>query len=228
MIKRGFDILVSLVAIALALPLFVFAAVWIKLDSTGPVLYRGVRVGRFGRPFCMLKFRTMVADAEKRGGSSTGDDDPRITRAGRLLRRLKLDELPQLLNVLRGEMSLVGPRPQVPWAVELYTPEQRRLLEVRPGITDYASLRFRNEGEILKGADDPDEAYLRLIAPEKIRLGLYYVDHHNLWVDLKILAATAAALVLRRDLIRFPEPSLAETASSEPEDHLTTKKRTAA
>jgi len=195
--KRTFDIFSSLCGLLLISPVLAVIAVWIKLDSRGPVFYRGLRVGRYGRPFRILKFRTMVVDAEKLGASSTKEDDPRITRSGAFLRRFKFDELPQLWNVLVGEMSLVGPRPQVQWAVDLYSNEEKRLLNVRPGITDYASLKFRNEGEILKGADDPDEAYLRLIAPEKIRLGLWYVEHRSLWIDLRILWATVASVFLR-------------------------------
>lgn len=195
--KRTFDIFSSLCGLLLISPVLAVIAVWIKLDSRGPVFYRGLRVGRYGRPFRILKFRTMVVDAEKLGASSTKEDDPRITRSGAFLRRFKFDELPQLWNVLVGEMSLVGPRPQVQWAVDLYSNEEKRLLNVRPGITDYASLKFRNEGEILKGADDPDDAYLRLIAPEKIRLGLWYVEHRSLWIDLRILWATVASVFLR-------------------------------
>lgn len=194
MIKRLFDFVASSIALILfSLPLL-FLAGWIKLTSPGPVFYRGVRVGRFGKPFAMLKFRTMVVDADKIGPSSTSELDPRITRAGRFLRKTKLDELPQLLNVFGGSMSFVGPRPQVQWAVDLYTEDERALLSVRPGITDYASLVFRNEGEILKGSTDPDKDYLEKIAPGKIRLGLAYVHQHNLWVDVKIIVATALAL----------------------------------
>jgi lipopolysaccharide/colanic/teichoic acid biosynthesis glycosyltransferase len=142
----------------------------------------------------MLKFRTMVVNADKLGGSSTSDDDARLTSAGKFMRRLKLDELPQLVNVVNGEMSFVGPRPQVEWAVNLYTPEERGLLTVRPGITDFASLRFRNEGEILRGSTDPDRDYLEKIAPQKIRLGLYYVRHYSLWVDVKIVVATLLSI----------------------------------
>jgi len=138
----------------------------------------------------MRKFRTMVVDADKIGPSSTAGDDPRITRPGKFMRRFKLDELPQLFNVLRGEMSFVGPRPQVQWAVDLYTPEERLLLSVRPGITDFASLRFRNEDEILKGSADPDKDYLEKIAPQKIKLGLHYVRNQSLLTDLKLIVAT--------------------------------------
>jgi len=190
-VKRLFDIAVAAIGIIVCAPLLVAAAVAVKLQDGGPILHRGERIGRGGKPFRMLKFRTMVPDAERRGASSTADDDPRITRVGRWLRRAKLDELPQLVNVLAGDMSFVGPRPQVPWAVALYTEEEKHLLSVRPGMTDYASIRFSNEGEILKGSADPDGEYLRTIAPEKIRLGLRYVEQRSLMTDLRILLATA-------------------------------------
>jgi lipopolysaccharide/colanic/teichoic acid biosynthesis glycosyltransferase len=195
--KRMFDVAVSVLALGiLALPMAAIAAL-IKLGSPGPVFYRGVRAGRGGEPFRMLKFRTMVADAERVGGSSTPEDDRRITPVGALLRMYKLDELPQLLNVLRGEMSLVGPRPQVLDEVARYTTEERRLLEVRPGITDYASIRFRDEGAILKGQGDPHEAYVRLIRPEKMRLGLEYVRTQSFRTDLIIIGRTLAAVLGR-------------------------------
>jgi lipopolysaccharide/colanic/teichoic acid biosynthesis glycosyltransferase len=193
-VKRAFDVLAASLGLLLTLPLQLVIAALVKAEDGGPVLYRGERVGRDGTTFLMLKFRTMVLDAERRGASSTADDDPRITRTGRALRRFKLDELPQLWNVLAGEMSFVGPRPQVRWAVDLYTDAERALLDVRPGITDYASIRFRNEGEILRGSADPDRDYLEKIAPEKIRLGLLYVRTHSLLVDLRILLATAVAV----------------------------------
>src|SRR5262249_33008311 len=176
-------------------PILVLACVLIKLSSRGPAFYRGERIGRDGRPFRILKLRTMVADAEALAGSSTAADDRRITWVGRIMRQAKLDELPQLINVLRGDMSLVGPRPQVRWGVDLYSDEERALLTVRPGITDYASIVFRNEAEILKGSADPDSDYLKLIAPEKIRLGLVYVRSHTVWTDLKIIVSTIGALV---------------------------------
>ena len=193
MLKRAFDLIFAAAAlIVLAVPLVTIAIV-IKFTSAGPVFYRGERVGLHGRRFRMFKFRSMVIDADRLGGSSTPDDDPRITPIGRLLRRYKVDELPQFLNVLTGQMSVVGPRPQVGWVVDLYTPEELRLLDVKPGITDDASIKFRNEGEILKGASDPDQAYFELIAPEKTRLGLKYVDTHNLFVDLRIIVSTIFA-----------------------------------
>jgi lipopolysaccharide/colanic/teichoic acid biosynthesis glycosyltransferase len=192
--KRAFDLAVALVALAILGPALLVLAALIKLHDGGPVFYRGARVGLHGRSFRIFKFRTMVVNAERVGGPSTSDDDPRVTRIGRVLRRHKLDELPQLLNVVAGEMSLVGPRPEVEQEVRLYTEEERRLLTVRPGITDYASIRFRNEGEILKGAPDPHEAYRRLIRPEKMRLALRYVNEQSLGTDLKILARTVSTL----------------------------------
>jgi lipopolysaccharide/colanic/teichoic acid biosynthesis glycosyltransferase len=193
--KRVLDLLVSGVGLIVLSPLLFALALWIKLDSAGPVFHRGLRVGRNETRFRMLKFRSMVQNAHLIGGTSTPEDDPRITRAGKFLRKYKLDELPQLLNVFRGEMSLVGPRPQVPWAVDLYTPEEKTILRMRPGITDYASLRFRDEGEILRGSTDPDKDYMEKIHPEKMRLSLEYARTHSTWMDCKILASTVAAVV---------------------------------
>ena len=196
-LKRLLDYTVAGVGLVLLAPLLLVVALVIRLGSPGPVFYRGERVGLGGITFRILKFRTMVVEAEKSGGSSTPEDDPRITRVGHMLRRWKLDEAPQLSNVVRGGMSLVGPRPQVRWAVDLYTPEERRLLSVRPGITDWASVRFRNEAEILRGSDDPDRLYLEKIAPEKIRLGLWYVDNQTFLEDLRIIFATLRCVIIR-------------------------------
>lgn len=194
-LKRAFDIVFAVIALILLGPILLAVALAIMLYDGGPVFYRGERVGLEGKRFRILKFRTMVVDADKTGASSTPDDDPRITVIGRFLRRYKLDELPQLLNVLTGDMSVVGPRPQVSWAVDEYSVEERGLLSVRPGMTDYASIHFRNEGEILKGSADPDREYLERIAPEKIRLGLLYVRDHSLLRDIRIIVATAVAIV---------------------------------
>jgi len=188
-------VVVSAVALLLLGPLMLALAAWVRADSPGGALYRGERVGKGGRRFRMLKFRSMVVDADRQGASSTSDDDPRITRSGAFLRKYKLDELPQLINVLRGDMSFIGPRPQVAWAVELYTDEQRALLEVRPGITDYASIRYRNEGEILRGSPDPDRTYLEKIAPGKLQLGLHYVRTMSARTDIAIFIATAMAVL---------------------------------
>ncbi len=193
--KSLFDIAASLCGLILLGPGIIFISLFIKLTSPGPAFYRGIRVGRHGENFRIFKFRTMVHNAEKIGGTSTPDDDPRITGIGRFLRKYKLDELPQLINVIKGEMSVVGPRPQVPWAVELYSEEEKELLRVRPGITDLASIKFRNEAEILNGSADPDKDYLEKIAPEKIRLGLEYVKKRSLLLDLKIIFSTVKALL---------------------------------
>lgn len=198
MIKRLFDVVFSFVSLLVLSPLVLVIAILMKLSSPGPVLYTGTRIGQFGKPFRLLKFRTMVVNADKIGGPSTADDDPRVTRVGRVLRRYKLDEIPQLINVLKGEMSFVGPRPEVSTEVELYSPEQRQLLEVVPGITDWASMRFHNEGEILKGSPDPHQTYREKIRPEKIRLGLEYVQKRSFWVDLQILIGTLELLVRTR------------------------------
>lgn len=195
MLKRSFDVLLSAVGLVIAAPVLLALAAWIKLDSRGPIFYRGARVGQRSRMFRIYKFRTMVVNADRIGASSTSDDDPRITRAGASIRRYKLDELPQLLNVLAGDMSFVGPRPQVKQHVDLYTDEERALLDVRPGITDFASILYRNEGEILAGSADPDGDYLKLIAPGKLRLGLEYVRTHNLWIDMRLIGATIGAIL---------------------------------
>lgn len=195
--KKMFDVLISTIGLIVLLPVLVATAVAIKLDSRGPVFYRGLRAGRYGKPFRIFKFRTMVVDAERLGSASTPGDDFRVTRVGDFLRQYKLDELPQLINVVRGEMSLVGPRPQVLWAVDLYTEDEKCILNVRPGITDAASIRFRNEGEILRGSADPDRDYFEKIHPEKMRLSLEYVRTQSFGLDCKILWQTIAAVLVR-------------------------------
>jgi lipopolysaccharide/colanic/teichoic acid biosynthesis glycosyltransferase len=198
MSKRVFDVVVSVILL-LGLSVFMAAiSLAIKVATSGPVLFRGTRIGRDGRQFRILKFRSMVAGADRLGASSTADDDPRMTRIGKWMRGYKIDEIPQLWNVLVGDMSLVGPRPQVPWAVERYTESEKILLTVRPGITDPASLRFANEGEILRGHSDPDRAYLELIHPEKMRLSIVYVRNRSFFGDLMILFATVRAALARR------------------------------
>lgn len=193
--KRPFDVIASCAGLVVLLPLLTALAIAIKRDSNGPVFYRGLRAGRYGKPFRIFKFRTMVVNADKIGGPTSSSDDPRITRMGDFLRRYKLDELPQLINVLKGEMSLVGPRPEVVQEVLLYTEEEKRLLDVRPGITDWASIQFRNEGEILRGSADPHQTYREKIRPEKIRLGLEYVRNHSFLTDCRIIVNTLKALV---------------------------------
>jgi lipopolysaccharide/colanic/teichoic acid biosynthesis glycosyltransferase len=189
------DLVGATTLLVLAAPVLAAICLLVKLDSPGPIFYGGVRVGLGGRRFRMLKFRTMVPNAEKLGGTSTPEDDPRLTRVGRKLRAHKLDELPQLLNVWCGDMSFVGPRPQVPWAVDLYTPEERQILTVRPGLTDLASIRFADEGELLKGSEDPDRDYLLKIHPEKMRLGLEYVRTQSCTVDIRVVLLTAATVL---------------------------------
>jgi len=188
--KRVFDIIIPAMGLIILSPLLLGIAWCIHREDGGPVFYRGERVGKDGVPFRIFKFRTMVVHADKIGGSSTPEEDPRITRIGKLLRQSKLDEVPQLLNVCKGEMSLVGPRPQVPWVVKLYTPEELRVLKVRPGITDFASIVFKNEGKILSGSLTPDADYFAKIHPLKMQLALDYVNNQSLALDLKIILKT--------------------------------------
>ncbi|WP_430789342.1 GNAT family N-acetyltransferase [Actinoplanes sp. G11-F43] len=194
-VKRALDITVAAGVLFAATPVAAAVAWAIRREDGGPVLYHGIRVGRYGKPFAMLKFRSMVVDASTLGGPSTADDDPRLTRTGAFLRRWKLDELPQMVNVLTGDMSLVGPRPQVASDVSRYTEDEMRLLDVRPGVTDWASIVFHDEGVILAGHDDVDRAYDELIRPGKIALGLAYVENRGLGTDLWILALTALTLL---------------------------------
>jgi len=188
--KRLLDIVLAGAGLVVVLPLLLPLAIWIRLDSKGQVFYRGLRAGRLGVPFRIFKLRTMVENADCLGGAETPTDDPRITRAGFYLRRYKLDELPQLINVLRGEMSLVGPRPEVMEEVARYTDQEREVLQVRPGITDWASIKFHHEGEILRGSPDPHRAYHEKIRPEKLRLQVQYVRRNSVLTDLKIICRT--------------------------------------
>lgn len=198
MLKRLFDMAVATVGLILVLPVLIALAVVIKLTSNGPVLYRGVRVGLGGRRFRMSKFRTMVVDADLIGGPSTSACDSRITRIGRFARKYKLDELPQLFDVLRGEMSLVGPRPEVPQYAELYRDEEKAILSVRPGITDWATLWNPDEGDVLARSADPERTYLEKIRPHKIRWQLEYVRRRSFWIDLQILSQTLVVIIGRR------------------------------
>jgi lipopolysaccharide/colanic/teichoic acid biosynthesis glycosyltransferase len=194
--KRLFDFSVSAVALVLLSPVFLWIAILLRATSGGPVFYSGKRIGLQGRIFKMHKFRTMVVDADQLGGSCTGADDPRITRFGSWLRQVKLDELPQLLNVLMGEMSLVGPRPEVPEYVALFTSAERAILSVRPGITDRASIWDCDEGQALSGSANPEKVYFESIRPEKIRLKLEYVRRQSFVTDLLILFETVRVLLL--------------------------------
>ncbi len=198
--KRAFDLTAAALALVFLSPLFLLIALLLRATSHGPVFYSGKRVGLRGRVFKMHKFRTMVVDAEQLGGSCTRADDPRITRSGHWLRKFKLDELPQLLNVLLGEMSLVGPRPEVQQYVQLFTPGEFAILSVRPGITDWASIWDRDEAQTLAGRSDPERTYLEQIRPEKIRLQLEYVRRRSFLIDLAILFETLKVLVLRQSI----------------------------
>jgi lipopolysaccharide/colanic/teichoic acid biosynthesis glycosyltransferase len=199
MLKRGLDLFVAAAGLALSAPLFALVALCIRLDSPGPVFFQQDRVGRGGRVFRMRKFRTMVVDAPVRGPGITIGADPRITRFGRHLRRSKLDELPQLLDVLAGHMSLVGPRPELPAYVALYPPELRaQVLSVRPGITDPASLKYADEASLLAAAADPEREYREVLLPAKLRESADYIRRATLASDLRVLARTAALLFGRR------------------------------
>ena len=190
MAKRAYDLFFSAIGLVLLSPLLGVLGILVVLGDGGPALYWQLRVGLRGRQFRICKFRTMVLNAERLGAQVTQDGDPRITRVGRFLRKTKLDELPQLWNVLRGDMSLVGPRPEVPRYVERYTPAQREILNLKPGITDLASLRFRNEEDLLRGAADLEATYLNLCVPRKIELNLEYAAHANVWRDTGIILQT--------------------------------------
>jgi lipopolysaccharide/colanic/teichoic acid biosynthesis glycosyltransferase len=195
MAKRLFDLLVSALGLLALSPLLLALALWIKLDSRGPVIFRQERVGRQGKPFLVHKFRTMSVDAPVRGPQLTVGADKRITGAGQVLRRCKLDELPQLWDVLRGAMSLVGPRPEVPKYVAMYPEDKRQVvLSVRPGITDLASLRYRNESEELARAADPERVYVEQVLPAKLALSARYVQEASFIGDLRLILATVAAL----------------------------------
>ncbi len=190
MLKRLFDIFFSFLGLLVLAPLFVVVAILVKIDSKGPVFFSHTRMGRGFKPFHVYKFRTMVNGAERMGASVTASSDKRITRLGRLLRKTKIDELPQLLNVLKGDMSLVGPRPEVREYVELYASEYRRLLSVRPGITDPASLRYAEEEGVLALSPSWEEEYRKKILPDKIKLSLEYVENHSLVMDVSLILKT--------------------------------------
>lgn len=197
MAKRLVDLLVALVGIVLFWPIGLAVWLGIKTDDGGPLFFRQMRVGRHGRPFQILKFRTMRAGADRAGPSITATGDPRVTRIGRWLRRTKLDELPQLWNVLRGEMSLVGPRPEVPEYVAHYTEAQRAVLALRPGLTDEATLAFRDEERLLAAAPDPERYYLDYCLPRKIELNLAYARRASVLSDLLLVGRTIAAVWLK-------------------------------
>jgi lipopolysaccharide/colanic/teichoic acid biosynthesis glycosyltransferase len=196
--KRLFDCIAAALGLIVLSPLMLLAALLVRLSSPGPIFFRQERIGLGGRPFFILKFRTMVQDAPKLGGQITVGDDPRITRAGRLLRKTKFDEFPQLINVLKGEMSLVGPRPEVKKYVDLFAVDYREILQVRPGITDLASIKYRDESTLLDQAADPEYEYVHRILPEKIRFAHEYVRRRSFCLDIKIIFGTMLILAADR------------------------------
>lgn len=195
--KRLFDIVSSGLGLIVLSPLFAVLAIWIKADSKGPVFYRQIRVGRNNKDFRLYKFRSMRPDSDKRGLITVGGHDPRVTRSGYYIRKYKLDEFPQLINVFIGDMSLVGPRPEVRKYVDMYTPEQMRVLSVRPGITSLASIRYRNENDILAAAEDPDRCYIEQVMPDKLAIDLEYVDRATLWNDIKLIFSTFKEIIVK-------------------------------
>ncbi|MCP6720038.1 MAG: sugar transferase [Patescibacteria group bacterium] len=199
MTKRLFDIFFTSIGLLFLSPLLVTLAIWTKLDSSGPVFYRGVRMGKNWKKFKIFKFRTMVVNAENIGGPSTREEDPRLTRSGRFLRKWKLDEFPQLLSVIKGDMSLVGPRPEVPEYAALYKGEEKIIYTVKPGMTDYASLWNLHEEELLskaKTTEETEKIYLEKIRPEKVRLQMKYVKEMSCWTDIKIIFKTIKKILL--------------------------------
>ena len=196
--KRLFDIVASGLGLIVLSPLFLILAIWIKLDSKGPVFYRQVRVGYKNKDFRIFKFRSMRVGADKGSLVTIGGRDPRVTKSGYWIRKFKLDELPQLINVFIGDMSLVGPRPEVRHYVDYWTPKQMHVLDVRPGITDPASIKFRNENELMEQAEDPEKYYIEVIMQEKIKLYLEYVEKHNFFYDLGLIFKTFWVIVKER------------------------------
>lgn len=192
---RLFDFLFSILGLVILSPLFAIVAIWIKFDSSGPVFYKQIRVGKDNKDFRLFKFRSMVTDAENKGLITVGGRDPRVTRSGYFIRKYKLDELPQLINVLIGEMSLVGPRPEVRKYVDLYDEEQRKVLSVKPGITDYASIEYIDENEILGKADNPEKVYIEHIMPEKIKYNMKYINNRSIKEYFKIIFMTFGKIV---------------------------------
>lgn len=193
--KRLFDMIASGFGLLVLSPLFLILAIWVKLDSPGPVFYRQIRVGRNNKDFKLFKFRSMRVGSDKKGLITVGGHDPRVTRSGYYIRKYKLDEFPQLINVFIGNMSLVGPRPEVRKYVDLYTPEQMRVLDVRPGITDMASICYRNENELLETVEDPETYYRTVIMQDKLRINLEYVKHHSFLGDIRLIFKTIECVI---------------------------------
>lgn len=195
MMKRLFDLVASGLGLLFLSPILIIVAIWIKIDSEGPIFFRQLRVGRNNKDFRIYKFRSMRVGSDKGSQVTVGGHDPRITKSGYFIRKTKIDELPQLINVFIGDMSLVGPRPEVRHYVNYWTPEQMHVLDVRPGITDPASIRYRNENELLEKAEDPEKYYIEVIMQDKIKLYLDYVEKHGFWYDIKLIFQTFKAII---------------------------------
>ncbi len=195
MLKRIIDIVLALLALLILLPLFLVISMLIVFESNGGAFYSQTRIGKNERPFKLYKFRSMRTDADKKGLLTVGGRDPRITKVGYFLRKYKLDELPQLWNILKGDMSIVGPRPEVKRYVDLYSAEQKKVLQVRPGLTDYASLQFINENELLAKSDTPEKTYIETIMPQKLDLNLQYIEEQGFGTDMKIILKTVLKIV---------------------------------
>lgn len=195
MLKRFFDLIFSVIGLLILSPLFLFIAIWIKLDSSGPVFYRQERVGKKNKNFKLYKFRSMKTGSDKKGLLTIGGKDPRVTKSGYYIRKYKLDEFPQLINVLLGDMSLVGPRPEVRKYVNLYTPQQLHVLDVKPGITDLASIRYRNENELLEQSEDPEKFYREVVMQDKLKLNLEYIENHSFLCDITLIFKTLETII---------------------------------
>lgn len=195
--KRLFDIILSLIALAVFLPFGLLIALVVVCDTKGQVFYRQTRVGRHNMDFKLYKFRTMYEESDHGSLITVGSHDTRITKSGLFLRKYKIDEFPQFINILKGEMSIVGPRPEVRKYVDMYTPEQMKVLSVRPGLTDYASIRYVDENALLAASDNPEQTYIKEIMPDKLALNLKYIQEQSLWVDMKIILKTFTAIIHR-------------------------------
>lgn len=194
---RFLDIIASICGLIILSPLFIILGIWIKLDSKGPIFYKQIRVGQYGKDFALYKFRSMRVGADKKGLITVGGKDNRITKVGYFIRKYKLDEFPQLLNVLKGDMSLVGPRPEVRKYVDLYTDEQKKVLSVRPGITDYASIEYVDENEILGNTEDPDKTYIEVIMPDKIKYNMKYINNRSVIEYIKVIFLTFKSIIVK-------------------------------
>ena len=193
--KRLFDVIASSFGLLILFPIITILSIWIKLDSKGPIFYRQIRVGRYNKDFRIFKFRSMKLDADKEGLITVGGKDPRVTKSGYIIRKFKLDEIPQLINVFIGDMSLVGPRPEVRKYVDMYSPEQLHILDVKPGITSISSIRYKNENELLETAENPDQFYINVIMQDKLKIDLEYVYNASFWGDISIILKTFKEII---------------------------------